>query len=137
MKADKDVEVATVIQPESHTDGSTPVAMHSPGPWSVHSHFREYIVPASHATRPVGGSVDDAHDRETYVQEICSLGREPRHRSIAEVRANGRLIAAAPELLELVRYMRKSLRTMPIYFTPQLDKRLNKLLNRIDGKEPA
>jgi hypothetical protein len=65
----------------------------------VHPRFA-YVVPASHAERPIGGAEDDAHDLAYFAQEICALHHPDRHRSEDESRANARLCAAAPTLLE-------------------------------------
>lgn len=74
----------------------------TPGPWAVHPHFA-HVVPAEHVTRPIGGASDDVVDLRDYAQEICAMHWPDRHRSQSEVRANARLIAAAPELFEALR----------------------------------
>jgi hypothetical protein len=77
-------------------------AQHTPGPWSVHPHFPEHVVPAAHCERKIGGAADDAVDLRDYAQEVCTLGLSRRHKTLAEVDANARLIAAAPELLAVL-----------------------------------
>ena len=71
---------------------------HTPGPWAVHEHCA-YVVPTAHVKRPIGGSSNRTRDLAEYAQEICALQWPDRHRQKAEVKANARLIAAAPELL--------------------------------------
>lgn len=73
---------------------------HTPGPWIVHPHsILAYVVPAAHAKRPIGGAADEQEDLNNYAQDIVSATFPDRHRSDAEVMANIRLIAAAPDLL--------------------------------------
>lgn len=84
---------------------------HTPGPWSIHPHHAYDVVPQDHIGRPMGGSSDPDTDRATYAQEICAMHWPDPHRSRAEVQANARLIAAAPDLLEAVVALRSSLMT--------------------------
>ena len=70
---------------------------HTPGPWAVHPR-RAVIVPCAHLGRPLGAHEDPAVDAERYAQEICSLHWPDRNRKEQEVRANARLISAAPDL---------------------------------------
>jgi hypothetical protein len=73
----------------------------TPGPWIVHHHSQKdwaYVVPAIHASRPIGGSSDDQEDRDNYAQQICSIRDDDHGRG--DALANARLIAAAPDLLE-------------------------------------
>ena len=73
-------------------------AGHTPGPWAVHPR-RAVIVPCAHLGRPLGAHEDPAVDAERYAQEICSLHWPDRNRKEQEVRANARLISAAPDML--------------------------------------
>ena len=69
------------------------------GEWAVHPQ-RAVVVPAAHVSRPIGMAEDPAVDLATYAQEICLLHWPDPHRSETEVRANARLIAAAPDLAD-------------------------------------
>lgn len=71
---------------------------HTPGPWSIHPR-RAVVVPLDHVLRPVGAAEDPAVDLATYAQEICLMHWPDPHRTEAEVEANARLIAGAPDLL--------------------------------------
>jgi len=72
------------------------------GLWVVHpiKGRTAYVIPAEHASRPVGCHTEPAIDLATYAQEICSVSCPDRHRSAKEMRAYARLIATAPELLD-------------------------------------
>lgn len=72
----------------------------TPGPWAVHPIHGRYIVPGSHAGRPIGGAACPVIDRERYAQWICDIKYSDRHREEAELQANAHLIASAPTLLE-------------------------------------
>lgn len=85
---------------------------HTPGPWEVHA-WTARVVPADHVLRPIGSDEDPAKDRETYAQEICLLHWPDRNRSEAEVQANARLIASAPELLEALSNILANARLIP------------------------
>lgn len=61
---------------------------------------KAYIIPAEHEARPIGAHDDASIDLATYAQEICAIHWPDRNRGESEVKANARLIAAAPELLE-------------------------------------
>lgn len=78
------------------------MAGYTPGPWGVHG-LRDIVVPDSHRSRPIGGAADKAADLATYAQGICLV--QGRHRSEEEVKANGRLIAAAPDLLKVAQFL--------------------------------
>lgn len=81
------------------------------GPWVVHPmrssktgldagrgfDYPWHIVPESHASRQIGGSIDKEYDRATYAKEICAFGDFSRF-DHSEVVANARLIASAPDL---------------------------------------
>lgn len=76
-------------------------AKHTPGPWAVSPAYSRvaYVIPAEHLSRPIGCHTEAALDLATFAQQICSLDCPDRHRSAKEMRANARLIAAAPDLL--------------------------------------
>ncbi len=94
------------------TEGASEVK-HTPGPWIIHPmkssrtgldagsgfDYPWHIVPASHAGRYIGGSIDKEYDRVTYAKEICTFMDFNRFER-EEVQANARLIAAAPAMLE-------------------------------------
>ncbi len=71
------------------------------GPWVVHD-SRAMVVPEAHKNRPIGGSIDKDYDLKTYAQEICAMHWPDKNRAESEVKANANLIAAAPELYELL-----------------------------------
>lgn len=77
----------------------------TPGPWTVR--MGEYVVPAGHEKRPIGGSSDPVVDRDRYAQYVCRIPPSHRHRSDTEQRANAELIVAAvnalPALIARVR----------------------------------
>ncbi|HOW49902.1 MAG TPA: hypothetical protein PLB26_19850 [Rubrivivax sp.] len=68
-------------------------AMHTPGPW----------VPRASKFGLDFGIVING---EFVIAEVFSDIRSERHRDVEEARANARLIAAAPELLEALRTTR-------------------------------
>lgn len=74
-------------------------AKHTPGPWAVHAHHA-YVVPAGHERRYIGFAEDDEKDLRDFAQAICAIRWPDRHRPEAEAKANARLIAAAPLMLE-------------------------------------
>lgn len=76
---------------------------HTPGPWLITSHptydFTEIRNPESNT-------------------QICEL---PNYNELEEVKANARLIAAAPELLKQLEYTRDILRELPHLQNPTID----------------
>lgn len=81
---------------------------HTPGPWTIHP-MRAVVIPLAHFGRPLGMHEDKNIDRERYAQEICAMHWPDRNRTEAEVTANARLIAAAPDLLATVRAIRDAI----------------------------
>jgi len=79
-------------------------------PWAVHPHFPEYIVPADHINRPMGGSVDEDFDRDHYANIIAEaraygeFDKFAHHSSKVDARLTAALIVRAVNLHdELVR----------------------------------
>ena len=97
----------------------------TPGPWQIHPlrssrsgldagtglDYPWHIVPADHANRPIGGSINPAEDLRVYARAICEFN-DYKHKGSEEINANANLIAAAPELFEALN------RTL-IYFAGQ------------------
>jgi hypothetical protein len=78
------------------------MATHTPGPWALHPD-RAYVIPAEHLNRPIGGADDLEVDLQRYAQEICAMHWPDPHRPAQEMRANARLIAAAPDMLNALK----------------------------------
>jgi len=78
----------------------------TPGPWCVK--YGEWIIPAAHADRGIGGADDPVIDREKYAQYFCHIPKEHRHRSVYEQDAlRGYIAACSPDtVLRLVRAAR-------------------------------
>ena len=78
----------------------------TPGPWCVK--YGEWIIPAAHADRGIGGADDPVIDREQYAQYFCHIPKEHRHRSVYEQDAlRGYIAACSPDtVLRLVRAAR-------------------------------
>lgn len=75
-------------------------AEHTKGPWITHPIFPEWVIPAKDRLKKIGASVDRKGDRAEFAQAICMIRDEHRHRSVDEQKANARLIASAPDMLE-------------------------------------
>lgn len=75
---------------------------YTPGPWTRHPKFEEYVVPLSDAEKAIGASADPVEDKRQFAKVIMSYLRmgEERMFEPGERAANARLIAAAPDLLE-------------------------------------
>lgn len=85
------------------------MSKHTPGPWSVHRDFKNYVVPADHASRRVGFAVDETKDLAEFAQQVCEINLLTRRRPASESIANAHLIAAAPELLEMAEFLAEAL----------------------------
>ena len=66
------------------------------GHWLRHQQFPNRVVHAGHETRPVGGSVHDYENRDTYANTICIICAD-EYGSGGE--ANARVIAASLDIL--------------------------------------
>lgn len=87
------------------------VARFMPGPWVVHSARPTIVVPMQDAEKKRGGSVDEARDAE-YAREIATADDDdfaktgwPHRFTLAQAKANARLIAAAPQLYDALLYV--------------------------------
>lgn len=74
------------------------MAEHTPGPWIARG---EWIVPAEHKDRSIGGSIYPKDDRDNYARVIATLS-EDRHKR-GSIEGNAKLIAAAPDMLDALR----------------------------------
>lgn len=68
---------------------STPAALHTPGPWALEDHAWTSIV-----SKPGNGYI---------TRNVCRLDASTM--AALEQRANARLIAAAPELLDALQFL--------------------------------
>jgi hypothetical protein len=77
---------------------------HTPGPWSLSDRTDSITWGDCSFSAPVGagGFVIASHS-------VCTIPRHQRERLTDEHRANARLIAAAPELLKALVWLRNSL----------------------------
>jgi hypothetical protein len=84
------------------------MAKFTPGPWVVHGDFPEYVVPAADAHKRIGGSEDPEREAERYAKVVHFCDVEPnvrfnQSRTVREeAEANAHLIAAAPEMYDLL-----------------------------------
>lgn len=81
---------------------------HTPGPWSVHCDWPLVVVPKGHERRSIGASSNEAQDREHYALKIAFAAFNKysifAHETTEDqARANARLIAAAPDMLDVLR----------------------------------
>lgn len=86
-------QLDTALQQARQEEQKTMTAQHTPGPWTTYADDNTLIGPA-------------VSDGKAMIAD--AIGPLPAHpqswrRPIAEVQANARLIAAAPELLEALR----------------------------------
>ncbi len=98
-------------------DLTTLLAKATPGPWGAFPYFHEYVVPADHMHRSIGGSIDPVRDNADYANVIATIGGcdrqfpNRRGRSFEEADANRDLIVAlrnaAPALVAELRAARR------------------------------
>lgn len=104
---------------------TTPAASHTPGPWSVQDnawHTSSIVVPETTIARCV--VPDDEIDQEASDDEGADT---------AKIRANARLIAAAPELLEALESCLPACTGPFVWLVPLVEKAIAKAT----GQTPA
>jgi hypothetical protein len=84
----------------------------TPGPWAVLDSFPRYVAQAHEASRPPGASIDPEEDTRKFAHPITEVqvdttfsGYErftARRFDHHQAKADARLIAAAPEMAELL-----------------------------------
>lgn len=76
-------------------------AGHTPTPWAVFPGFgSEYVVPASHLGRSMGGASDPDQDARRYAHPICRMPRPGSRYAQATIEANAALIVRAVNVHE-------------------------------------
>lgn len=92
-------------------------AKHTPGPWTVSGQRTKYV---------------ESRIRSGWVQEIAAVGPTEADNGYGpQQEANARLIAAAPELLDVVKGFRRKLETYVSVYPG--DKELRRLLSNCDA----
>ena len=66
---------------------------HTPTPWS--EVWAQYIIPANHQDRKIGGSTNSKQDREEFAHVICKMERNRNHFTADEATANAEFIVRA------------------------------------------
>lgn len=114
-------------------------AAHTTGPWAVHPLRGSwaYVVPQAHLRLPIGGAADRQADATQYAQHITCLTLDSHRHARGCALANARLIAAAPELLEVLQELQESASCWSEYDVPLgIVERINAAIQNATGVKP-
>lgn len=112
---------------------------HTPGPWVVHPLFPHIIVHERDAHKKIGGSIHEDEDRAMYAIQILTANHD-RYSGFAheispdEAKANARIAASAPDLLNAARAVATWVMQRPAVHPYDAWQALNAAIARAEGR---